>query len=239
MLIKQPADIPSSEITSRSVYVNRRRFIQTAAGPALAVAGSLAFEIDADAQQPAVHGRTFATKPSPLSTSEAPNSWSHITTYNNFYEFGTNVHEPAVNARDRIGTGPWYNFQGEMIARDLAHLHGDTMELAHQGNNLNKLTGLTEKGQIVPGLYDYSDPRDNDWNYVKNTRFSSRHEMLTGTQTDGTAFTDAARYPTAVHLDTIWGYIGVAGLYGAGYAIFALAAGLLLFENRELGGNEG
>jgi len=77
-----------------------------------------------------------------------------------------------------------------MIAQDLAHLHGDTMELAHQGNNLNKLTGLTEKGQIVPGLYDYSDPRDNDWDYAKTTRFSTRHEMLTGSQTDGTAFTD-------------------------------------------------
>src|ERR1700674_1572137 len=99
--------------------------------------------------------------------------------------------QPAVNARDRIGTGPWYNFKGEMIAQDLAHLHGDTIELAHQGNNLNKLTGLTEKGQIVPGLYDYSDPRDNDWNYAKTTRFSTRHRMLTGTQTDGTAFTDA------------------------------------------------
>ena len=98
--------------------------------------------------------------------------------------------QPAVNARDRIGKGPWYNFKGEMIAQDLAHLHGDTMELAHQGNNLNKLTGLTEKGQIVPGLYDYSDPRDNDWNYAKTTRFSSRHEMLTGTRPDGTAFTD-------------------------------------------------
>ena len=99
--------------------------------------------------------------------------------------------KPAVNARDRIGTGPWYNFRGEMIAQDLAHLHGDTMELAHQGNNLNKLTGLTEKGQIVPGLYDYNDPRDGDWEYAKNTRFSSRHEMLTGTQPDGTAFTDS------------------------------------------------
>ena len=41
--------------------------------------------------------------------------------------------QPAVNARDRIGKGPWYNFKGEMIAQDLAHLHGDTMELAHQG----------------------------------------------------------------------------------------------------------
>ena len=94
--------------------------------------------------------------------------------------------QPAINARDRIGTGPWYNFKGEMIAPDLAHLHGDTMELARHGNNLNKLTGLTEKGETVPGLYDYSDARDNDWDYVKTTQFSNRHEMLTGSQPDGT-----------------------------------------------------
>jgi hypothetical protein len=96
--------------------------------------------------------------------------------------------KPAVDARDRIGTGPWYNVRGEMIARDLAHLHGDTLELARLGNNLNKLTGLTEKGQIVPGLNDFPDPRDNDWDYVKTTPYSNRHEMLTGTQPDGRAF---------------------------------------------------
>ena len=96
--------------------------------------------------------------------------------------------QPAINARDRIGTGPWYNVRGEMIARDLAHLHGDTLELARLGNNLNKLTGVTEKGQIVPGLNDFPDPRDNDWDYVKTTPYSNRHEMLTGTQPDGRAF---------------------------------------------------
>ncbi|MBI4486779.1 MAG: lectin [Acidobacteria bacterium] len=96
--------------------------------------------------------------------------------------------KPAVNARDRIGTGPWYNVRGEMIARDLAHLHGDTLDLARLGNNLNKQTGLTEKGQIVPGLNDFPDPRDNDWDYVKTTPYSNRHEMLTGTQPDGRAF---------------------------------------------------
>jgi hypothetical protein len=98
--------------------------------------------------------------------------------------------QPAINARDRIGTGPWYNVKGEMIAPDLAHLHGDTLELARLGNNLNKLTGLTEKGETVPGLYDYADPRDNDWNYVKTTPHSNRHEMLTGSEPDGRAFTD-------------------------------------------------
>jgi len=96
--------------------------------------------------------------------------------------------QPAVNARDRIGTGPWYNFDGVMIARDLAHLHGDTIELARLGNNLNKRTGLTEKGQIVPGLNDYKHPRDTDWEYAKTTPFSNRHEVLTGSQLDGRAF---------------------------------------------------
>ena len=86
--------------------------------------------------------------------------------------------------------GPWYNVKGEMIAHDLAHLHGDTLEQARLGNNVKKLTGLTEKGEIVPGLNDYADPQDNDWDYVKTTPNSNRHEMLTGSQTDGRAFTD-------------------------------------------------
>ena len=62
--------------------------------------------------------------------------------------------QPAVNARDRIGTGPWFNFDGVMIASSVAHLHGDTIELARLGNNLTKQSGLTERGQIVPGLND-------------------------------------------------------------------------------------
>ncbi|HEY5622911.1 MAG TPA: lectin [Gammaproteobacteria bacterium] len=95
---------------------------------------------------------------------------------------------PAVNARDRIGTGPWYNFYGVMIARDVAHLHGDTIEMARLGNNLTKVSGVTEKGQIVPGLTDFPHPRDGDWEYVRTTPYSNRHEVLTGSRTDGTAY---------------------------------------------------
>jgi hypothetical protein len=102
--------------------------------------------------------------------------------------------QPAVNARDRIGTGPWYNFDGVMIARDVAHLHGDTLELARLGNNLTKQSGLTEKGQIVPGLNDYKHPRDGDWEYVRTTPYSNRHEVLTGSQTDGRAFSEELDY---------------------------------------------
>jgi hypothetical protein len=96
--------------------------------------------------------------------------------------------QPAVNARDRIGSGPWYNFDGVMIARDVAHLHGDTIEMARLGNNLTKRTGLTEKGQIVPGLNDYKVPRDSEWEYSKTTPYTNRHEMLTGSQLDGRAY---------------------------------------------------
>ena len=71
---------------------------------------------------------------------------------------------PAVNARDRIGKGPWQNSKGVAIAKDVAELHG--------ANNLNKQTALTEKGEVVNGYGDQPN----------------RHDILTGSQPDGTAF---------------------------------------------------
>jgi hypothetical protein len=88
----------------------------------------------------------------------------------------TQAHEnqPAVNARDRIGQGPWYNAKGEMIAHGLADLHGDTIELARQGSNLFKQSALNEKRQVVNGAGDTPNV----------------HDMLTGSQTDGRAYAD-------------------------------------------------
>ncbi len=72
--------------------------------------------------------------------------------------------KPAVNARDRIGKGPWQNSKGVVIAKDVAELHGS--------NNVNKETALTEKGETVNGYGDKPN----------------RHDILTGSQPDGTAF---------------------------------------------------
>jgi hypothetical protein len=83
---------------------------------------------------------------------------------------------PAVNARDRIGQGPWYNSKRVPIAENLAELNGDTIELARLGSNLFKQSALNEKGQVVNGAGD-----------TPNT-----HDMLTGSTTDGRAYTDAA-----------------------------------------------
>jgi hypothetical protein len=67
------------------------------------------------------------------------------------------------NARDRIGSGPWYNAEGELIAEDVAALHDDP--------NISKETGLTETGRMVEGRGDSPN----------------RHDILTGSNPDGTA----------------------------------------------------
>jgi hypothetical protein len=84
--------------------------------------------------------------------------------------------QPAVNARDRIGAGPWYNAKNARIAQNVAELHGDTLEAARRGNNLTKVTALTEKGEMIKGVGDTPN----------------QHDILTGSQLDGTAFTDGA-----------------------------------------------
>lgn len=71
---------------------------------------------------------------------------------------------PAVNARDRIGKGPWYNAKGVLVARNLEHLHN--------GNNLSKDTALDERGGVVRGRGDTPN----------------EHDILTGSRSDGTAF---------------------------------------------------
>ena len=87
--------IRSSEITDRRVYLNRRAFIATALA---ATGGALVSDAHVRAQEPAAHGRKLITVRSPSSTNEPPNAWEHLTTYNNFYEFGTRKSDPAKNA---------------------------------------------------------------------------------------------------------------------------------------------
>src|SRR6187402_2502504 len=59
--------------------------------------------------------------------------------------------QPAVNARDRIGAGPWYNKNGQLIANNVADLHGD---VERDRNTINKTFALTEKGTVVNGVGD-------------------------------------------------------------------------------------
>jgi len=60
--------------------------------------------------------------------------------------------QPAVNARDRIGNGPWYGPKGAMIAKSVADLHGDTIEAARLGNNLSKAQRVYREGRRGKGF---------------------------------------------------------------------------------------
>ncbi len=75
----------------------------------------------------------------------------------------------AVNARDRIGKGPWKNAKGLVVATSVADLHSPN-------NKLNKQNDLSEKGEVINGRGDKPN----------------RHDILTGSKPDGTAFTDSA-----------------------------------------------
>jgi len=80
--------------------------------------------------------------------------------------------EPAVNARDRIGDGPWFNAEGIMVAPNLADLHGDVQR---DTNLINVRTALTESGDLVNG-------------FGRAEGTPQEHDMLTGSDSHGRAF---------------------------------------------------
>src|SRR6185437_13612546 len=77
--------------------------------------------------------------------------------------------DAAVNARARIGTGPWYNAKGTLIASSVADLHGDQLR---DRNNIQKANSLDEKGNVLKSFGD----------------MPNEHDMLTGSDSDGRAF---------------------------------------------------
>ena len=91
-------------------------------------------------------------------------TWRAYLSVPGAFPSANNPGRPSINARDRIGAGPWFNAKGELIARDVAHLHN--------GNNLNKATALDEKGNVIKGRGDTPN----------------EHDILTGSRADGTAF---------------------------------------------------
>ena len=134
MLIKRPSDIRSSEITDRKLYLNRREFLQAAAGTAAVAAAGTAGSSILSAATPAPHGKKLeGIKKSPLSvTNEKANTWEAITTYNNYYEFGIDKDLPSENAKS-FNTANWtVNVTGECNKKGAYHvedlLKGETLE---------------------------------------------------------------------------------------------------------------
>ncbi len=104
MVVRKTPEVPSSEITSESVYMRRREFLRTfgaIAGTAAAAFGEV--ESSAAAQ---VHGKPLAVRSRQVTTNEAITPYDAVTTYNNFYEFGGEKEDPARNA-GAFRPAPW------------------------------------------------------------------------------------------------------------------------------------
>jgi sulfoxide reductase catalytic subunit YedY len=134
MLIKRSSDIRASEITDKSHYLNRRQFLNAVAmATAATAAGPLSSETLA-ASNGAAHGKKLAnfTKGAFSGGGDKVNSWNDITSYNNFYEFGTDKNDAVTNS-GRFVTSPWkVSIEGEcempgvMDLEDM--LKGETLE---------------------------------------------------------------------------------------------------------------
>ena len=129
MLIRRPDDLKYSDITPKSVYVNRRKFLR---GLGVAGLASLAGKNLLDLASPS-HDVLAATKlstiKSPFSTSEKMNTVEEVTHYNNFYEFGVEKDQPAKNAQ-RFVTSPWTVAVGGEVKKSRKFSMDEILKLA-------------------------------------------------------------------------------------------------------------
>jgi len=144
MLIKRPADILPSEITSPEVYADRRRFLQMAglgaAGLALSQPTRL---LAAEGGLPGPIGK------SPLSTAEALTPRKDITSYCNYYEFGTDKSDPAANA-GRMKTRPWTVKVDGLVGKPKTFDIDEIIKLAPLEERIYRLRCVEAWSMVVP-----------------------------------------------------------------------------------------
>jgi sulfoxide reductase catalytic subunit YedY len=142
MLILKSGKIPSSEITPREVYLKRRQFIAGMA--ALAVAPALA------SPAPPARGQRLAEiKPSRFSTDEKKTPFDSVTTYNNFYEFGTGKNDPAENAHT-LKTRPWtVSVEGE-VKRSRVYGIDELLKLTSLEERIYRLRCVEGWSMVIP-----------------------------------------------------------------------------------------
>ena len=112
-------------------------------------------------------------------------------TWHAYLSLQADGNKPAVNARDRIGKGPWANAKGVIVAEDLAHLHSDKVALGQLENNVNRLTTLTEKGELIKGSGDTIN----------------QHDIITGTLYDGKAYKDGSDHTCKSYTSSTEGHV--------------------------------
>jgi sulfoxide reductase catalytic subunit YedY len=214
MIIRRPNDIPSSEITPEDVYVNRRKFIKAAAAGAagLAVAPSAlgALGVGMEQEIPA----RFRTMRSEID--EELNSYRDVTTYNNFYEFGTAKEDPARNSGD-FQPAPWKVSIGGAVAKPGEYDLDDLLSGISMEDRVYRLRCVEAWSMVVPwygfplsALINKVEPTGNA-NFVEFKTVVRPSEMV-GQRSPilNWPYVEGLRMDEAMHPLTIL----AAGLYG-------------------------
>ena len=138
MLIKKPNDIPSSEITPERDYLNRRSFLKLAGGVGAIAAGSTL--------APGLLRGALVTEQSP---EDKLNSWDQITSYNNYYEFGTQKSDPKANAQ-QLHTQPW-SIEVAGLCKKPGHYHyEDLFKPANRVDRVYRLRCVEAWSMVIP-----------------------------------------------------------------------------------------
>jgi sulfoxide reductase catalytic subunit YedY len=146
MLIRRPGDLRYSDVTPRALYLNRRRFLGAAG---MAAAGAAGFLGSSETAQ-AVSAKIPNVAKSPLSlTTEKPTPIEAITSYNNYYEFGTGKDEPAKYA-EKFKTNPWtLTIDGE-VAKKMTLSYDDLLKVAPLEERIYRMRCVEAWSVIVP-----------------------------------------------------------------------------------------
>ncbi|OFV93083.1 MAG: mononuclear molybdenum enzyme YedY [Acidobacteria bacterium RIFCSPLOWO2_02_FULL_64_15] len=217
MLIKRAPDIPSSEITDKRVYLDRRAFMRTAAVTAAAAAAGVlgTGTVHAQRAQAAPHGRRFENvRSSPLSTTEPQNSWQQITTYNNFVEFGLDKDSPAYYAKS-LKPSPWsVAVEGEcgkpgvMNVEDI--LKGQTLE-----DRIYRLRCVEAWSMVIPWVgFPLAD-------FIRKCEPTSRARFV-----EFTTLNDQRQMPGVTRSVLEWPYLEALRMDEALHPLTILAVGL-------------
>ena len=149
MLIKKAPDIKSNEITDRSVYLSRRKFLLAGSASLAALAAGAAPDWLSGAEKAQGGAKLTGVQKSPLSTSETLNSFKDITTYNNFYEFGTDKDDPAQYAKTLVPR-PWtVAVEGE-VKRPKTYDIDELMKLSPLEERIYRLRCVEAWSMVIP-----------------------------------------------------------------------------------------
>jgi sulfoxide reductase catalytic subunit YedY len=177
MLIKRPDKILPSEITDESVYFNRRKLLQLAG---LATTGALmSHPVHALETAPGAYGRELpGIQESPFSTDQPTNSWSDVTTYNNYYEFGTGKEDPSRYAKD-FKPGPWSVAVNGECDKSGNYDYGDLVSPHALEERIYRLRCVEAWSMVVPwvgiplsSILQQFEPNSN----AKYVRFKTLHD---------------------------------------------------------------